>query len=54
MKYRRRGGSKRSPLPHFYIGAHASVRRIPLLTRDPKRYRAYFPGLRLIAPERGK
>jgi hypothetical protein len=51
LTYRRRGGTKRSPLPDFYIGAHAAVAGYRLLTRDPTRYRAYFPKLRLIAPE---
>ncbi len=50
MRYRRAGGRRRSPLPDFYIGAHAAVRGLPLLTRDARRYRAYFPKLRLIAP----
>lgn len=50
-QYRRRGGKRRSPLPDFYIGAHAAVARMPLLTRDPQRYRAYFPKLKLISPE---
>jgi predicted nucleic acid-binding protein len=49
-RYRRRGGSKRSPPPDFYIGAHAAVAGLALLTRDAKRYREYFPTLRLIAP----
>ena len=49
-RYRRRGGVKRSPLPDFYIGAHAALAGMKLLTRDPRRYREYFPGLRLIAP----
>jgi len=48
--YRRRGGAARSPLPDFYIGAHAAIAGHTLLTRDPKRYRTYFPKLRIIAP----
>jgi predicted nucleic acid-binding protein len=48
--YRRRGGARRSPLPDFYIGAHAAVRRYTLLTRDAERYRGYFPKLALDAP----
>jgi predicted nucleic acid-binding protein len=50
MAYRRRGGEKRSTLPDFFIGAHAAVAQIPLLTRDVSRYRTYFPKLKLIAP----
>jgi predicted nucleic acid-binding protein len=50
LEYRRRGGARRSPLPDFYIGAHAAVAGIPLLTRDARRYRTYFPRLRIIAP----
>ena len=49
-RYRRAGGSRRAPLPDFYIGAHAAVRGIPLLTRDAARYRTYFPRLELILP----
>ena len=48
--YRRRGGTRRSPMPDFYIGAHAAIAGHALLTRDPKRYRSYFPKLRIIAP----
>ena len=40
----------RSPLPDFFIGAHAAILGAPLLTRDPRRYRSYFPTLELIAP----
>jgi predicted nucleic acid-binding protein len=50
VAYRRRGGLRRSPLPDFYIGAHAAVAGHILLTRDPGRYRAYFPKLRIVAP----
>lgn len=50
VAYRRRGGLRSSPLPDFYIGAHAAVSGMTLLTRDAKRYRTYFPKLRLIAP----
>jgi predicted nucleic acid-binding protein len=50
MAYRKRGGTKRSPMPDFYVGAHAVIGRMPLLTRDPTRYRTYFPALQLIAP----
>jgi predicted nucleic acid-binding protein len=49
-QYKKRTGTKRSPLPDFYIGAHAAVAGMTLLTRDPRRYRAYFPKLRLVCP----
>jgi len=50
LEYRRRGGSRRSPLPDFYIGAHAAVAGLPLLTRDARRYRTYFSGLHILSP----
>ena len=50
LEYRRRGGEQRSPLPDFYIGAHAAVTAMPLLTRDVNRYRTYFPSVLLITP----
>ena len=50
-RYRRRGGTRRSPLPDFYIGAHAALADYRLLTRDKRRYRDYFPKLEIIAPD---
>lgn len=50
VKYRRSGGKRHSPLPDFYIGAHAAIQSIALLTRDMNRYRTYFPKLTLISP----
>lgn len=48
--YRKRGGERRSPLPDFYIGAHAAVSKMTLLTRDAARYRTYFPTVALVTP----
>lgn len=50
-KYRQLGGLRRSPLPDFFIGAHAAVAGLRLLTRDANRYRTYFPTVELIDPE---
>lgn len=50
LQYRKHDGTKRAPLPDFYIGAHAAVAGLALLTRDAARYRTCFPKLRLIAP----
>ena len=50
LRYRQAGGARRSPLPDFYIGAHAAIAGYRLLTRDATRYRTCFPTLELIAP----
>lgn len=50
LRYRRAKGERRSPLPDFFIGAHAAIEGMTLLTRDSRRYRSYFPSLKLICP----
>ena len=50
LKYRRRGGARTTPLPDFFIGAHALISGLPLITRDTKRFKDYFPTLNLITP----
>lgn len=54
QRYRARGGTRTGVLPDFFIGAHAAVAKIPLLTRDPRPYRTYFANLTLIAPDEGQ
>lgn len=51
LNYRKRNGEKRSPLPDFFIGAHAAVSGLALITRDKNRYQTYFPTVRIISPE---
>jgi hypothetical protein len=51
LRYRRGGGEKRSPMPDFYIGAHAAITGYRLLTRDVRRYQTYFPTINIIAPQ---
>ena len=51
LAYRKRGGRRRSTPPDFFIGAHAAIAGVPLLTRDVSRYRTYFPKLELVAPD---
>lgn len=50
VAYRRRGGSRTSPLPDFFIGAHAAVARLPLITRDPTRIRREYPTVEIVEP----
>jgi predicted nucleic acid-binding protein len=52
VQYRKAGGGRTGVLPDFFIGAHAAVTKLPLLTRDAARYRTYFPNMALIAPEK--
>ena len=51
LKYRINKGSKNSPLPDFFIGAHATVSKFELITRDPTKYKTYYPQLTLIQPD---
>lgn len=48
--YRNAGGTRTAPLPDFFIGAHAEAEGHTLLTRDPRRYRTFFPKVKLLAP----
>ena len=52
QRYKKRGGTRTGVLPDFFIGAHAAVLGIPLLTRDTRRYADYFPKLELLSPAR--
>jgi predicted nucleic acid-binding protein len=51
LNYRKNKGTKRSPLPDFYIGAHAAVNGLSIITRDTQRFQTYFPTVTLISPE---
>jgi len=50
MSYRHAGGTKASPLPDFFIGAHAAVSDLVLITRDPERVRKHYPKMRILCP----
>ena len=52
LKYRKNRGTRKSPLPDFYIGAHAAILGMDLITRDESRYRTYFPTVKLISPKK--
>jgi predicted nucleic acid-binding protein len=52
LQYRKNRGTKKSPLPDFYIGAHAAILEMDLITRDESRYRTYFPTIKLISPRK--
>jgi predicted nucleic acid-binding protein len=54
LQYRRRGGVRNSPLPDFYVGGHAAIGHLGLLTRDAARYRSYFPGIEVFAPAKDR
>ncbi len=51
LKYRKRKGNKVAPLPDFFIGAHAAVAELPLITRDAFRVKSYFPTVEIVSPE---
>ena len=50
LKYKKRKGTKRTPLPDFFIGAQAAVQNLHLITRDVSKYQSYFPTVKLISP----
>ncbi len=50
QRYRRAGGARTGVLPDFFIGAHAAAEGLPLITRDPRRFRTYFPDVQLVCP----
>ncbi|WP_051979594.1 type II toxin-antitoxin system VapC family toxin [Edaphobacter aggregans] len=50
LAYRKRGGTRNTPLPDFYIGAHAAIEGLGLLTRDAARYQTYFPKIEILCP----
>ncbi|MGP8323665.1 MAG: type II toxin-antitoxin system VapC family toxin [Methanosarcinaceae archaeon] len=50
LKYKKRKGIKRTPLPDFFIGAQAAIQNLDLITRDVSRYQSYFPSVKLITP----
>lgn len=52
LKYRRPGGTKTLPLPDFFIGAHAAIEKVPLITRDSRRLETWFPSLEVVRPEK--
>ena len=51
VQYRRNGGTKSNVLGDFFVGAHAAVTGLPVLTRDTRRFKSYFPRVKLVAPE---
>ncbi len=50
LQYRRNAGARKSPLPDFFIGAHAAIEKVPLITRDRNRFKGYFPSVKIISP----